>query len=49
MPNRIHTEDNMDNTMEDANIELQSLGEKARENRLRALVANNRGMANIFV
>ncbi|MEP2530797.1 hypothetical protein [Shimia sp.] len=45
MPKRIYK----DNTMENANIEFKSLAEKARERRLRALMASNRELSNIFV
>lgn len=45
MPQRIYD----DETMQETNIEFPSLAEKARERRLRALMANNREMANIFV
>ncbi|PSL22323.1 hypothetical protein [Shimia abyssi] len=45
MPKRIYK----DNTMENANIEFKSLAEKARERRLRALMASNRNDSNIFL
>ena len=45
MPKRIYKE----TIMEIANIEFQSLAEKARERRLRALMASNREMSNIFL
>ncbi len=45
MPKRIYKEQ----IMENANTEFQSLIEKARERRLRALMASNRNNSNIFV